>query len=54
VDGITVQPVGRVVGGRVEAFDDDWNTEEAVIRLDENHLGPAEPAGRLPLPRAYY
>lgn len=31
---IALRPVGTVVGGRTEPFDDDWNTEEALIRLD--------------------
>lgn len=45
MDEITVRPVGRVVGGRVDAFDDDWNTEEAVIRLDESQFGPESLTG---------
>ena len=31
---ITLEPVGFVVGGRVETIDDDWGEVEAVIRLD--------------------
>ncbi|MEO3891720.1 SAM-dependent methyltransferase [Nonomuraea sp. B5E05] len=37
---IVVEPVGTVVGGRAEAFDDDWNTEQALIRLDGTSFGP--------------
>jgi tRNA-Thr(GGU) m(6)t(6)A37 methyltransferase TsaA len=40
VRAITVEPVGSVVGGRSEAFDDDWGTEEAVIRLDGSRFEP--------------
>ncbi|MEU4226918.1 SAM-dependent methyltransferase [Nonomuraea sp. NPDC026600] len=40
-----IQPVGTVVGGRTEAFDDDWNTEEALIRLDETRFAPDSLAG---------
>lgn len=41
----SLQPVGTVVGGRTEAFDDDWNTEEAVIRLDGSRFAPDSLAG---------
>jgi tRNA-Thr(GGU) m(6)t(6)A37 methyltransferase TsaA len=37
---ITLEPVGVVVGGRVEAVDDDWGRVEAVIRLDGMRFGP--------------
>ncbi|WP_199562120.1 SAM-dependent methyltransferase [Micromonospora deserti] len=42
---ITVEPVGTVVGGRTEAFDDDWDTVEAVIRLDGTRFEPDALAG---------
>ncbi|MEV4492527.1 SAM-dependent methyltransferase [Micromonospora coxensis] len=42
---ITVEPVGSVVGGRAEAFDDDWGTEEALIRLDGTRFEPDALAG---------
>lgn len=45
MQGITLRPVGTVVGGRVEAFDDDWNTEQALIRLDESQFGADALAG---------
>jgi tRNA-Thr(GGU) m(6)t(6)A37 methyltransferase TsaA len=34
------EPVGVVVGGRVEVADDDWGRETAVIRLDASRFGP--------------
>ncbi|MBB6346121.1 SAM-dependent methyltransferase [Nonomuraea muscovyensis] len=43
--GIVLEPVGTVVGGRVEAFDDDWDTEQAVIRVDGTRFGPESLAG---------
>ncbi|MEV4483149.1 TrmO family methyltransferase domain-containing protein [Micromonospora coxensis] len=42
---ITVEPVGSVVGGRVEAIDDGWSTEEALIRLDGTRFEPDALAG---------
>ncbi|MDP4505724.1 SAM-dependent methyltransferase [Nonomuraea turcica] len=42
---VETQPVGTVVGGRSEAFDDDWNTVEALIRLDETRFKPDALAG---------
>ncbi|MEV4166714.1 SAM-dependent methyltransferase [Nonomuraea dietziae] len=45
MQAITLEPVGTVVGGRVEALDDDWNTEQAVIRLDGTRFGPESLAG---------
>ncbi|MFI7638365.1 SAM-dependent methyltransferase [Nonomuraea sp. NPDC049400] len=42
---IVVQPVGTVVGGRADAFDDDWNTEQALIRLDGTRFWPESLAG---------
>ena len=35
-----MEPVGRVVGGRVEAVDDRWGDVEATIVLDGDRLGP--------------
>jgi tRNA-Thr(GGU) m(6)t(6)A37 methyltransferase TsaA len=34
-DGVTLQPIGRVAGGRTEPIDDDWGDVEATIVLDE-------------------
>lgn len=45
MQAITLEPVGTVVGGRTEAFDDDWNTEQAVIRLDAARFGPESLSG---------
>lgn len=42
---IVMEPVGMVVGGRTEAFDDDWNAEQALIRLDGTRFGPDAFAG---------
>ncbi|HEY3479460.1 MAG TPA: SAM-dependent methyltransferase [Streptomyces sp.] len=42
---VSVEAVGTVVGGRTEEFDDDWNTERAVIRLDGEQYTPAALAG---------
>ena len=30
----TMKPIGRVIGGRAEAIDDDWGASRAVIELD--------------------
>lgn len=35
---ITVTPIGRVVGGRTEPIDDDWDAVEATIVLDPTQL----------------
>ncbi|HEX3793329.1 MAG TPA: SAM-dependent methyltransferase [Acidimicrobiales bacterium] len=37
---ITLEPIGAVVGGRVEPIDDDWGQVEAVIRLDADRFEP--------------
>jgi tRNA (Thr-GGU) A37 N-methylase len=37
---VAVQPVGYVLGGREEAFDDAWDDVDAVIRLDSSRFGP--------------
>jgi len=34
-DDVTLRPIARVVGGRVEAIDDDWGDVEASIVLDD-------------------
>jgi len=31
---ITLEPIGRVVGGRADLIDDDWGDIQAVIELD--------------------
>ena len=36
----TILPVGRVVGGRVPADDDDWDAVTARIELDVMRFGP--------------
>ena len=35
-----MEPIGRVVGGRLEAVDDCWGDVEATIVLDGDRLGP--------------
>jgi tRNA-Thr(GGU) m(6)t(6)A37 methyltransferase TsaA len=40
-----LEPVGTVLGGRLEASDDDWYAEQAVIRLDGTRFGPESLAG---------
>ncbi|MBN6056533.1 SAM-dependent methyltransferase [Nonomuraea sp. RK-328] len=42
---IELHPVGTVIGGRAEAYDDNWNAEEAVIRLDGDRYRPESLAG---------
>jgi hypothetical protein len=37
---ITLEPVGVVLGGRVEAIDDDWGAIDARIRTDAARFGP--------------
>jgi tRNA-Thr(GGU) m(6)t(6)A37 methyltransferase TsaA len=32
---LSVEPIGFVVGGRTEPFDDDWDAVAATIRLDD-------------------
>ncbi len=36
----TISPVGHVVGGRVPAEDDDWDSVTAQIELDTSRFGP--------------
>ena len=43
--GITVKPIGVVVGGRDEAFDDQWGPVETTIALDGDVVGPDATAG---------
>ena len=45
MEPITLEPIGTVIGGRVEAVDDDWNREKAVIRVDGTRYGPDALAG---------
>lgn len=40
-DDITLRPVARVVGGRAEPFDDDWDAVDATIVLDERFADDA-------------
>lgn len=42
---VTVQPVGRVVGGRAEPTDDHWGGVRAAIELDATAFGPEALAG---------
>ena len=42
---VTLVPVGRVVGGRVEPADDGWGAVEAEIVLDATTYGPDDLAG---------
>jgi tRNA-Thr(GGU) m(6)t(6)A37 methyltransferase TsaA len=45
VQAITLEPVGSVVGGRAEPFDDGWDAEVAVIRIDGTRFEPEALAG---------
>ena len=40
-DDVTLQPIGRVVGGRTEPIDDDWGDVEATIVLHERFSADA-------------
>jgi tRNA-Thr(GGU) m(6)t(6)A37 methyltransferase TsaA len=42
---LTVSPIGTVVGGRDEAFDDHWGTVTATIQLDADQFTPEALAG---------
>ena len=42
---ITLNAIGRVVGGRQEAIDDEWDKVEAVIALDPAQFGADATAG---------
>lgn len=35
---LTMHPIGRVVGGRAEAVDDNWDDETATIELDPTEV----------------
>ena len=41
----TLQPIGRVRGGRAEAIDDDWGASRAVIELDPDRFDDTALAG---------
>ncbi|SEM39114.1 SAM-dependent methyltransferase [Nonomuraea pusilla] len=45
VNAVTLEPVATVVGGRTEAYDDDWDSVEALIRLDAARFTPDSLAG---------
>ncbi|MFE3452007.1 SAM-dependent methyltransferase [Nonomuraea sp. NPDC059194] len=45
LDEVVSRPIGQVVGGREEVFDDDWGTVTAVIRLDATQFAPDALAG---------
>lgn len=42
---MNVEPIGIVIGGRSEPYDDDWTVEKATIRLDWGRFGPQALAG---------
>ncbi len=42
---ILLEPVATVAGGRVEATDDNWDRERAMIALDETRFSPDSIAG---------
>lgn len=42
---VVCHPVGRVIGGRGEVFDDEWGEVAAIIRLDGARFGPEALAG---------
>ena len=42
---ITLNAIGRVVGGRQEAIDDEWDKVESVIALDPAQFGADATAG---------
>ncbi|MFO7590565.1 MAG: TrmO family methyltransferase [Acidimicrobiia bacterium] len=42
---ITLIPIGRLVGGRTEPIDDDWDAVEATIMLDPTQLDADATAG---------
>ncbi len=44
-DTISLRAIGRVVGGRQEAIDDDWDQVEAVIALDPRQFKADATAG---------
>jgi tRNA-Thr(GGU) m(6)t(6)A37 methyltransferase TsaA len=42
---ISLEPIATVVGGRIEAIDDDWGKERAAIVLDEARFSAEAVAG---------
>ena len=42
---IDVRPIGRVVGGRAEAVDDQWDAVASTIELDPGQLEPGATDG---------
>lgn len=42
---VDVVPIGRVVGGRDAAYDDEWGEVRATIQLDADRFGPEAVAG---------
>lgn len=40
-EGFVLEPIGHVVGGRLEVEDDDWGAVECTIRLDHARATPA-------------
>ncbi|MEV0649569.1 SAM-dependent methyltransferase [Phytomonospora sp. NPDC050363] len=45
MDPVVLQPVGRVVGGRDEWFEDGWEAVESVIELDSARFGEGAVTG---------
>jgi tRNA (adenine37-N6)-methyltransferase len=45
IETFEIRPLGTVVGGRIEAIDDDWDTQEAEIHLDAARFTPDVLAG---------
>lgn len=44
-EGVTLHPVGRVVGGRAEWFEDGWYDVRSVIRLAAESFSPSAVQG---------
>ncbi|MFC5754765.1 SAM-dependent methyltransferase [Actinomadura rugatobispora] len=42
---VVLEAIGRVVGGRSEAFEDHWSGVQAVVRLDAGRFTPSAVAG---------
>lgn len=42
---ISLDPIGHVRGGRTEPIDDEWDSVDAMIELDEKRFGPEVVAG---------
>ena len=45
MESLTMTPVARVVGGRSEPVDDNWDEVEAIIRIDGERFTPDSVAG---------